>query len=94
MYTVPTKLYEDIAARLCEKTGRGGYFSGSLSFVDEDVDCRLTTSVVVIHRHTPLPEGDCDTIEDMIPVWWEFSTTRDGEELLNDFSFNTLREYF
>lgn len=93
MYTVSSKLYEEIVARLCESIGRGGYYSGSIAVVDGDVDCRLTTSAVVVRCHTPLPEGDCDYVGDLIPVWWEFTTSRCGEELLNDFSFNALREF-
>ena len=36
-------------------------------------------------------EGDRDVIADLVPVWWEFHTTGDGGEVLNDFSFSDLR---
>jgi hypothetical protein len=29
----------------------------------------------------------------MVPVWWEFHTFVNGEEVLNNFSFNEMREY-
>ncbi len=40
-----------------------------------------------------LPEGDEERIADLVPVWWEFHTVAPEGEVLNDFSFNVLRDY-
>lgn len=93
IYPVPSDLYVEIASRLVEAIGAENYFSGSLLFACGDVECRLTASVIVYRRTERFPEGPCEVIFDLVPVWWEFHTCRDGAELLNDFSFSTLRAY-
>lgn len=94
MYTLSSDFYRTIADRLREETGDAGYFSGSLTLNDGNVECRLTTSAVVHRKTIPMPEGDFNIIVDFVPVWWEFTSVRNGKSLLNDFSFNTLREFF
>ena len=54
------------------------------------VACRLTASVIVYRSRTRYPEGDRDEIADLVPVWWEFHTSDDGGEFLNDFSFSRV----
>lgn len=93
MYVISPKLYDEVATRLREAIGRDSYFSGSVQFPFGEVECRFTGSLVVHHRTRQLPEGDFDCIADAVPVWWEFSTSRDGQEMLNDFSFGDLREF-
>ena len=50
MYSVSTELYEEVATRLAEAIGGGSYFSGSLTFDREGIECRLTASVIVYRR--------------------------------------------
>ena len=85
MYSVSSELYLEVAARLAEAIGGGSYFSGSLTFLFGDMECRLTASVIVYRRRERLPEGDRDAIADLVPVWWEFHTAVNGGEVLNDF---------
>lgn len=92
MYEITPQLYEETADRLCDAIGTKNYFSGSIEFGFGDVECRLTVSVIVHRRQTVMPEGTYDTISDLIPVWWEFHTSDEGE-MLNDFSFTLLKEY-
>ena len=47
MYSVSSELYLEVAARLAEAIGGGSYFSGSLTFLFGDMECRLTASVIV-----------------------------------------------
>lgn len=91
MYSVTPELYLETAERLTEAAGDAGYFSGSVAFVFGGVACRLRTSVIVYRRRESLPEGEREAVSDLVPVWWEFHTVVDGEELLNDFSFGELR---
>lgn len=91
-YSVSSELYLETAARLVEAIGPENYFSGSLLFAFGDIECRLTASVIVYRRAERFPEATCDRIADLVPVWWEFHTCRDGVEMLNDFSFSALRD--
>lgn len=91
-YSVSTELYLEVADRIREATGGGSYFSGTLAFGWEGIECRLTATLIVCRTTVRYPEGDRDEICDLIPVWWEFHTTdSSSDELLNDFSFSTLR---
>ena len=92
MYEITSRLYEETAERLCDAIGSGTYFTGSIEFNFEDTECRLTATVIVYRRHVELPEGEYEAIDDIVPVWWEFHTTGD-DEMLNDFSFATLKGY-
>ena len=93
MYTISTKLYHHLASRLVELVEDLGYYSGVFEFEFDDVWCKMILSAVV-YRATSAEQGqNFPAVVDMIPVWWEFHTYRDGEETLNDMSFNELRGY-
>ncbi|WP_418983615.1 hypothetical protein [Alistipes sp.] len=91
MYSVSPELYREAAARLAEAVGGSNYFSGTVRFPFGDTECRLTGSVIVYRKRESLPEGDGERIADLVPVWWEFHTSIEGREVLNDFSFSQLR---
>ncbi|WP_295935555.1 hypothetical protein [uncultured Alistipes sp.] len=93
MYTVLPELYLEVATRLSDAIDGGSYYSGSLVFSYGDLQCRLTTSVIVYRTRLSLPEGDADAISELVPVWWEFHTTGVGGEMLNDFEFSRLKHY-
>lgn len=93
MYCVSPELYREAAFRLCDAVDGGNYYSGSVCFRFEAVDCRLTASLIVYRRPLSLPEGEEHPIRDVIPVWWEFHTTGQTGEVPNDFSFGRLKEY-
>lgn len=93
MYTIPSAIYEKAAQNLCDQVGSSSYFSGSIAFTHEDVECRMVLSLIIYHKRTKMPEGRVEMIEDLVPVWWEFHTEIGGEEILNDFDFAILKEY-
>lgn len=92
MYSVSAELYDLAADLLVERIDRSDYFSGTVEFEYGCVECRLTASVIVYRRREVLPEREYDRICDLVPVWWEFHTTIDGVERLNDFTFSEIRE--
>ncbi len=94
MYNISPALYNEVAEHLTERMGRNGYFSGSLEFASNDVECRLVLSAVVYRRRESMPEGEREVISDVVPVWWEFHTVTEEGEVMNDFSFGELRKYF
>lgn len=93
MYDVLPELYREVATKIIEHVGRRGYYSGVLDFEWESVECRMVLSAVVYRRAEQYPEGERSLVVDMVPVWWEFHTFVNGEEVLNNFSFNEMREY-
>ncbi len=92
MYLISSELYDLAAELLADRIDRSEYFSGSVEFEYGDVECRLTASLIIYSRPERLPEGVRDTIFDVVPVWWEFHTSVDGCEMLNDFSFSEIRD--
>jgi len=93
MYSISPELYRRTAERLDEAIGALDYFSGALEIPFGRVWCRLVVSVIVYRRRESLPEGDRRPVSDLVPVWWEFRTSDDGEEVSNDFSFSELKSY-
>lgn len=93
MYNISPQIYEKAAKKLCDQVGSGSYFSGTINFTHEEVECRMTLSLIIYHKRVEMPEGTLESIEDLVPVWWEFHTEIGGEEFLNDFDFATLKEY-
>lgn len=93
MYTISSKLYLQLATHLVELVEWDNYYSGSFEFYFDDVLCRMTLSAVIYRQSQPDEGFSHCAITDMIPVWWEFHTYVDGDEVLNDLSFNELREY-
>ena len=93
MYDVLPELYQEVATKIIEQVGRRGYYSGTLDFEWDGVECHMVLSAVVYRRTEQFPEGARSLVADMVPVWWEFHTFIDGEEVLNNFSFNELREF-
>lgn len=93
MYNVSIELYDHLLGILCSEIGNKDYYSGVIDFSLGDVECSLHLSAVIYHSTDYYTEGGCTYLSDIIPVWWEFHTyNQEGEELLNNFSFNELRE--
>lgn len=90
---VSEAVYREACERLTEAIGGTNYYSGTLDFAAEGLECRLTVDAIVYRQRRPYPEGDMEEISDLVPVWWEFHTSKDGEELPNDFRFSELRKY-
>lgn len=92
MYTVSSDIYIDLAARLADAISDKGFFSGSITTAAGDIRLRLTTTLVIYRERPAEGTGTAGRICDAVPVWWEFHAACGGEELLNDFSFERLRE--
>ena len=93
MYRISPKFYSEMVEMLLGLIDQKEYFSGSFEFEFECVSCRVLLSAVIYRRDSLWPEGERREVTDMVPVWWELHTEIDGREVLNDFSFNELREY-
>ena len=93
MYEISDELYLELAERLLSLLAEENYYSGSLAFEWDSVVCRLVLSAFVYTERRLMPEGEQRFIADVVPVWWEFHTSDESGPVLNDFSFNTLRNY-
>ena len=93
MYDILPELYQKVLAEILDSVGNRGYYSGRLELEHEGVTCVMSLSAVIYRSEERYPEGLVQRIVDMVPVWWEFHTFLDGDELLNNFSFNFLRQY-
>lgn len=92
MFSVLPELYREAAERLCGAIGSQSYFSGTILFSFDEVECRMTASVIVYRDRISLPDGDVEVIANLVPVWWEFHTSICGEEVSNDFSFSEMKD--
>lgn len=66
MYTVSPELYRETAARLCDALDGGDYYSGSLEFPFDGMECRLVASVIVYRRREVAPRG----VPSRFPTWY------------------------
>lgn len=85
MFQVSSELYDEIAIRLREAFGGGGFYSGSVECAVGETLCRLTASLVLYRSDDRWPEGCRRRLTDVVPVWWEFHTVTADGEVLNDF---------
>lgn len=87
MYNISPQLYLRIADKLIAAIGSKEFFSGHIKHTEGDTECTLICTLVIKHDDKPT-EGRCfNAVSALIPIWWEFHTTVEGEELINDFSF-------
>lgn len=80
--------YEIVAEVVAMAVGEKSFVADTIQTAHEGFDAELTITLVVYRN----PEDG--TLRDLVPVWWEMHTTLEGTktEVLNDFSFGTIRE--
>jgi len=93
MYSITSQFYYEVAQRLCDAIDGESYFSGSVTFLYMNIECRLTLSVIVHRDRVSTSEDELNQILNLVPVWWEFHTYDQSVEIVNDFSFNELKTY-
>lgn len=90
---ITERQYREIAKKIIEEIVGRNYFSGSFEFEWEEYSARMLTTLIIYYTQVSRPEGEATIISDVIPVWWELHTMGEEGEVLNDFSFNELRNY-
>ncbi len=84
--------YSTLAILLLERVGDDDFFSGSISYETGSVEYQFI-STLILYRESQMEYSPWENnIVNIVPVWWEFNTSIDGEKRLNDFDFDTLRE--
>ena len=84
---ITSDAYQLFATRLLDE------LSGSFEFEVGDYSARLVATLFIYYTQVRQPDTEVTFISDIVPVWWELHTCIDGQEFLNNFSFNELREY-
>ncbi len=90
---IASDAYQLFATRLLDELSGKNYFSGSFEFEVGDYSARLVATLFIYYTQVRQPDTEVTFISDIVPVWWELHTCIDGQEFLNNFSFNELREY-
>ncbi len=90
MLKIDEELYELVAELLLDAIGEENYFSDILTFDYNNMHCTLKSAMIAYRKKIDYPEGSFVEIEELVPVWWEFHTTVDGEEMLNEFNIHEV----
>lgn len=85
--------YRLLASELKERIGEADFFNSTVEYDTDRFYSTLTVTAIVYRSDVTAPQGRFSLIEDVMPVWWDFSTVCDGRVCMNDFSFDSLREY-
>ncbi len=92
MLKITIPIYEHLSELLLEAIDGREFYSDDIIFEWEGVEYKFSATLMVYYRQVRYPEGWESEISNIVPVWWEFhSTTEYGEEL-NDMDFNELKE--
>lgn len=91
MIEITDKTYDRIAQRLADAIGTDDYYSGTVCWECPEFYSELRSTLIVYHSTQSAPDGTFDSIRDIVPVWWTFSTTLPEGEALNDFDFTEIK---
>ncbi len=92
MLTINPTLYERLAELLVEKIEFRTYYSDIITLEDQIADYSFSATLMLYLRDEEYCGSNESVITDIVPIWWEFhSTTEDGEQL-NDFDFKILKQ--
>lgn len=100
-FSISERYYRKVAESILSNVESKNYLSMSID-VDPDGDDGMFISVTVTliiywkkgMKGDYLTPDDPDTIQDIVPIWWEAHTYNiEGEEFPNDFQFGVLKSY-
>ena len=92
MIQTDSKTYHEIASRIAGEIGTADYFNGTVEYGTDEFDSTFTATLLVYRQENQMPEGRRKVVEDVKPVWWNFTTIMPEEgEVINDFSFPEFR---
>jgi len=85
--------YREIAYRLKNAIADSDFFNGSIEYDTDRFYSTLTATAIVYRTNTDMPDGYMSQIQDIVPVWWSFTTYRLGDACSNDFGFDCLKPF-
>ena len=95
MIFISDESYAEIALRLFDQLkDNTSYFNGRIEY-DTDAYYSTLTCTAIVYRGGTCPEEPAwNTVEKVVPVWWDFSTCADGTLRPNDFSWTEFSAFF
>ena len=93
MISLTDRLYSELATKLlAELTETENMFNGGVEYDTEEFYSTLSCTLIIYRKKTA--DGVYDgEIENIVPVWWEFSIWAGGVEEENDFSWREFKNY-
>lgn len=91
-YEIPNYAYEAIARKILDAIN-GTYINTKIEVVDEDVEITFSLNGFVYTKTEEADDYSVDKITDVVPVWWECHTYLYGKEIMNNVSFNVLKNF-
>lgn len=91
-YEVENSVYEALAQRIFDKLS-GNYLNTVIELVDGDVEITFKITAVAYYRKNGDVSGDWEELTDLVPIWWECHTYLYGNEIINNVSFNVLKDF-
>lgn len=87
------RIYEALAQELIEQIGARDYITTTVEVEDGDRFFRLHLTAVLYRITEWRPDGVACPISSVAPLWWELHSFVDEEEVLNDATFDRIKEY-
>lgn len=92
---IEARIYEALAQELIEKIAHRDYITTT---VEVEVDggkrfFRLTLGAIISRYTDCRPDGTSRPIADVVPIWWELHSFRGEEEVINDATFERIKEH-
>ncbi len=91
MLSINPIIYEQIATTLLDQIASQEFYTGEVNHLTPDVDYSLSSTLIIRYKPISYPEATEIEIAEVIPIWWEMTTTIDDGQVLNDFDFNLLK---
>ncbi len=93
MFKIDHLIYEQLAEELSSQIKLNQLFAGSIEFETDDADIKFTATLIPYFDTIEFTEGRAEVLSNIIPVWWEVETTTLDGKVVNDFDFQTFKEY-
>lgn len=91
-YEIPNYAYEALANKILDSI-KGTYVSTKVEVVDEDVEIVFSLSAVIYTKRESAEDYDVEKLTDIVPIWWECHTYLHDKEIINNVSFNVLKDF-
>jgi hypothetical protein len=91
MISISPETYSRIASRLLQAVGESDFFNGRIE-VDGPQGCAALSCTLIVYRK-PGAERESRPLERIVPVWWDFALSADGEIRASDFGWSGIVPY-
>lgn len=92
---IEPQIYQALAEALLDKIGERDYLPQTMLEIEGEGDMlfRLSIAAIIYHGIDYWPDGAVRTITNVVPIWWELHSFRGDVEVLNNATFDRIKEY-